>query len=112
MRALGWIVAGLLAVAFFWTWNTSIGAVALVGGQNKELKDQNESLRISTRARDVRVLRLTSELDSMKKVLDSAWARVPPPETLYLHHRATAASLSYRRKWLDMGVLPRDSTRR
>lgn len=111
MKALGWIVAGLLAVALFWNWTVSIGAVSHSEDRRRALVRENDSLRIATRAREARVDRLTFVLDSTKKELDSAWANVPPEETLYIGHRATAASLSYRRKWRDMGVLPRDTTR-
>lgn len=110
MKALGWIVAGLLAVALFWLWTVDVGALAIAGDQKAALKRENDSLRAITRARDARVARMIFLLDSTKKELDTAWAHVPPSETLYIGHRAQAASLTYRRKWHDMGVLPRDST--
>lgn len=112
MRALGWIVAGFLAVWLFWLWTADVGALALAGDKNAALRRENDSLRITTRARDARVARLVFLLDSTKKELDSAWTHLPPAETLYIGHRAQAASLSYRRKWHDMGVLPRDTTAR
>lgn len=111
MKALGWIVAGLLAVALFWLWTADVGALAIAGDQKAALKRENDSLRATTRARDARVARLVFLLDSTKSELDTAWAHVPPAETLYIGHRAQAASLPYRRKWRDMGVLPVDTTR-
>ena len=78
--------------------------------RNKALKQQNDSLAITTRARKARIDRMVFLLDSTKKELDTALAHIPPSETLYIGHRAQAASLSYRRKWHDMGVLPRDTT--
>ena len=110
MKALGWIVAGLLAVALFWLWTANVGSLALSVDRNNELKRENDSLAQSTRARDARIKVLIAELDTMQAERDTAWAHVAPSETLYLGHRAQAASLSYRRKWHDMGVLPRDST--
>lgn len=112
MRAVGWIVAGLLAVALFWLWTANVGSLALSVDRNNELKRENDSLAQSTRARDARIKVLIAELDTMQAERDTAWAHVAPSETLYIGHRAQAASLTYRRKWHDMGVLPRDSTAR
>ena len=110
MKYVGWLVAAALAVALFWVWTVDAGAIGLSRDQTKAAERVNDSLRKTGRDRDRRVLRLIAVLDSVAAERDSAWAHVPPAETLYIGHRAQAASLSYRRKWNDMGVLPRDTT--
>lgn len=110
MKAVGWILAGLLAVALFWLWTADVGAISMLKDKHAAIAKENELLQAAVKERQLRVAVLIAELDTMRAERDTAWAHVAPAETLYLGHRAQAASLSYRRKWRDMGVLPRDTT--
>lgn len=72
-------------------------------------KSENDSLQAENAGRQARIDRLTFRLDSSVRWYDSALKVIPPPETLYLGHRAQAATLDYRRMWSDMGRIPADT---
>lgn len=114
MKALGWIVAGVLAAVLVWMWWVDAGAMTYqeerAEAAQRALKAESDSLEVVIVDRDHRIATGNVRLVELRAYYDSVFNAMPSARDLYLAHREEARSRAYADMWRYMGVVAIDTT--